>query len=287
MTHGKKPHLAAARDAHAPFGAWALGLVVVLFPLAALAAPPAGTPIDNTAAATAFSPADGVWLNPASNTVRAMVQALDAVALRPASAQTVSPGASADYAHVLVNRGNATADFRLTTAQLGGDDFDCSALVLTHDTNGDGAADPGATPIADGAWVTLAPGDSLALVLTATVPVAARGSAEARFPLSARAASGVQESVTDTLRTPADATPPALAFWSTGFATPVRSSALGAPLFVQAVAPGATRPAEPDTVRLRSPAGSPATPTRSTPSKPGRPPASSAWRDFPSPCRRP
>ena len=251
MPQGKSPHFAPARDAHARFLAWALGLVTLLCPLAAFSAPPAGSAIDNTATATALEISSGIWLNPVSNTVRAMVQALDAATLTSAPAQTAPPGGSAGYAHVLINRGNATTAYRLTTSQLGGDDFDCASLALVHDVNRDGIAGPLESAIAEGASVTLAAGDSIALVLTAAVPLTAPGGSQANFTLSARAPSAVQETVTDVVHTPATGTPPAIAFWSNGFLARIRSSALGTPLYVQADAPQCdTRSSEIDSVTI-------------------------------------
>ncbi|MBI5170148.1 MAG: DUF11 domain-containing protein [Candidatus Eisenbacteria bacterium] len=253
----RSPHREAARDAHARIRAWALGLVALapllaLAPLRAHAAmPPAGTPVDNTATATAHVVANGVWVNPASNTVRTVVQALDAVTLRYARSLLASPGETIAFAHVLAHAGNTNATYTLTLAQDGADGFDLSAPALLRDVDGDGVPSGPDTPIANGATVTLARGDSLALLVTGTVPANAPAFAHARVTLAAATPGGTRDAVTDTVRTGAAGAPPALAFWSAGFGTVVRSSALGAPLHVQAEAAACnTNPALRDTVAL-------------------------------------
>lgn len=255
--HATAPHREAARDAHAHIRAWALGLVVsaLLFATSPrqghAAMPPAGTPVDNTATATAHVVANGVWITPASNTVRTVVQAVDAVALRNAGSRLAVPGETVTFAHVLAHAGNATATYTLTLAQDGADGFDLSGAALLRDVDGDGAPSALDTPIAIGASVTLAMGDSLALLVTGTVPANAPALATARLTLAAEAASGTRDQVTDEVRTPASSTPPALGFFSTGYGSPVRSSALGVPLSVQAVAPGCnTNASERDTIAI-------------------------------------
>ncbi|MFN8586646.1 MAG: hypothetical protein U0704_02505 [Candidatus Eisenbacteria bacterium] len=251
-------HREAARDAHARDSrSWALGLVVGALALGLAAAhdaraamPPAGTAVDNTAHASAQT-VNGAWTNPASNTVRAVVQAFEALALRRTHTATTAPGTHVTFAHVLAHQGNATTAYRLTLVQDAADGFDLGTPRLLRDVDGDGLEGPLDTPIPDGATLTLAMGDSAALLVSADVPAGAPAPASARITLNAETPAGVRDAVTDTVRTIAAAVPPALAFWSNGYGLPVRASALGAPLLVQAVAPGCdTNPAVRDTVTL-------------------------------------
>jgi len=243
------------RDTRALLCAWVVGLAI---PMAALgagparAAPPAGTPIDNTATASGRDSV-GAPLQATSNTVTAIVQVRDAVTLAPDRGGFAQPGAGVTLAHVLVNTGNVVTDFRLDAANLAGDDFDVATFGLVHDRNRDGVVDAGDTPIANGGVLTLAAGDSANLLLTATVPANAPGLSQALFSLTASdLALPVSAAVTDTVHTGAVLAPPALAFYAAAdYATRVHATALGAPLFVQASAPQCDRdPANPDTVQI-------------------------------------
>ena len=232
--------------------AWALALFMALAP-AAQAAPPAGTPVDNTAFASARdsltnSPVVGV-----SNTVTAIVQALEAVTLVPDRRASAIAGASVTFAHRLVNRGNAAGDFVLDATDLGGDQWDFGSFALVLDANRDGIVDAGDAPLPNGGTLTLAARDSADVLVTVQVPFAAPGPGFGRLSLRASSlAQSVTAAVRDTVDTGAPAAAPTLAFFgSAAFGSPIRSTALGAALFLRAVAPQCNLdPLAADTVRI-------------------------------------
>jgi len=232
--------------------AWALGLVLFLAP-AAFAAPPAGTPIDNTAYAAGSDSTSGSPVVGNSNTVTAIVQALELVSLAPDRRATGAPGAGVTFSHRLANRGNAGGDFRLEAIDLGGDDFDFASFSLLRDVNGDGVPGPGDVPIANGGTITLAAGDSADVLVTALAPPSAPGPAIGRLSLRATSLfQSVTASVTDTVDVTAAAPAPTLAFYrGATFANTIHATPLGADLYVQATAPQCNLdPAVPDTVRI-------------------------------------
>ena len=176
------------------------------------AAPPAGTPIDNTASGTVTFAAGGSLTQP-SNSVRAVVQAAEALALYPDRGGMAPPGGGVTLAHRLVNRGNGSTDIRLDAGNLGLDGFDASSLALVQDRDHDGSAGAGDTPIANGGVLTLAAGDSADVLFTLGVSASAPLGALAFVRLSATGlAQGATAMVIDTLRTPTVVSPPIALF---------------------------------------------------------------------------
>ena len=206
---------------------------------AAHAAPPAGSPIDNVASATAVD-GNGAPVGLASNTVRTVVQGVERVTLRPDRGGLGAPGTSVTLAHRLVNAGNLATDFRLDATNLPFDGFDPASFALTHDRDRDGAAGAGDTPVANGGVVTLAAGDSADVLLTLGIPAGAPMGALALVRLGATGMSqGAFAAVTDTLRTPNVGMLPALMFCDApDYQRITRLAALAAPLHVQAIARG-------------------------------------------------
>ncbi len=230
----------------------ALGALLAFAP--AVAGPLAGTPIDNTATGSGFDVARAVTLRPASNPVRAVVQPLEALRLTAGPAWTARPGDAVVFPHTLHNDGNTPSDYRLDLANAGGDDFDLAALAIVRDLDRDGAVSAADAPVPPGGTVSLAAGDSAALLVTGTVPLAAPGVARAWVSLTATSqAQGATASVTDTVATPALGPPPSVAFYTASdFTRTTRRTSLGAPLYVQATAPQADlRPAQIDTITIR------------------------------------
>jgi uncharacterized repeat protein (TIGR01451 family) len=220
-----------------------VGLAVFSGAHSALAGPPAGTPIPNFA--TGSGVVSGLPVQVRSDTVIAIVQALEQLTLAPPRSATAPPGTPVGFAHQLVNTGNVASDVRLDVANLAGDSFDLASFTLTLDTDGDGIADPGEPSVAIGGSVTLAPGASRDLVLGASIPGAAPSAALARVQLLATGSvQGASAAVIDTAHTTVAATPPALAFHTDGtFTTATTRGRAGDPLFVQAMAPGCDRDA--------------------------------------------
>ncbi len=219
----------------------------------AVAAPPAGTPIDNVANAAAFD-AFGAPITPRSNTVRAVVQAGESLTLSPDRAGIGAPGTSVTLAHRLVNTGNLPTDFRLDALNLALDGFDAASFALTHDRDRNGVAGGGDTPVANGGVLTLAAGDSADVLLALGIPSGAPLGALALVRLTATGLSqGTWALVTDTLRTPAVGSLPVLVFCDApDYLRITRVSALTSPLHVQALARGCDLdPARVETLRLR------------------------------------
>ena len=179
----------------------ALALLAGLLAAPAHAAPPAGTLIDNTASGTVTFSAGGGGLTQPSNSVRAVVQAAETLALYPDRGGIAGPGGSVTLAHRLVNRGNGSSDIRLDAGNLPLDGFDATSFALLHDRDRDGRAGVGDTPIANGGVLTLAAGDSADVLFTLGVAASAPMGSLAFVRLSATGlAQGATALVTDTLR---------------------------------------------------------------------------------------
>ncbi|MEO5988890.1 MAG: carboxypeptidase-like regulatory domain-containing protein [Candidatus Eisenbacteria bacterium] len=218
-----------------------------------LAAPPAGTPIVNTANGTATLSAGGGSISLVSNSVRAIVQPAQGLLLTPDRFALVMPGSPVRLRHTLTNPGNSSAEIRLSAANARGDGFDVAGFALTYDRDADGILSSADTPIADGGTLTLAAGASAELLFDFNVPDTAPSLSRARLTLTGQRLDGggssmVRDSV-DTLLLPGS---PNLGFYaSAAYGTPTRLTPLGAPLFVQANAPQCNRDfTRPDTVSV-------------------------------------
>ncbi len=149
-------------------GAFAMLLVALVLLVAATAhaAPPAGTPIGNTASATYVDAASQTH-TVTSNPVTTVVQQVASFTLTANGTRTAAPGGSVAFPHVLTNTGNGTDAFPLTVANLGGDDFDLTGLALYADADANGVAD-NFTPLATTG--PLAAGAQFHFVLMGSVP---------------------------------------------------------------------------------------------------------------------
>jgi trimeric autotransporter adhesin len=133
----------------------------------AFAAPPAGTPIGNQAAAT-YTDASSVTRTATSNTVVTTVQQVAALTLTAPQAKPASPGQPVTFSHTITNTGNGTDTFALVyTNNAAGDNFDLSNPQIFADATCDGVAD-NATPI--NTTGPLAAGASFCVVVQGTVP---------------------------------------------------------------------------------------------------------------------
>ncbi len=139
---------------------------MVLLSVAAVAAPPAGTPIGNTATAT-YLDAAAQTHTVTSNPVTTIVQQVASFTLTANGSRTAVPGGSVVFPHVLTNTGNGTDAFPLTIANLGGDDFDLTGLAMYADADANGVAD-NFTPLATTG--PLAPGAQFHFVVMGSVP---------------------------------------------------------------------------------------------------------------------
>lgn len=171
------------------------------------AAPPAGTAIDNVAFGSGVHAPSGAPILFRSDTVRAVVTAVEALALVPPRGAVLAPGASGSFAHRLSNLGNVPVTVRLDLSNLLGDGFDLAATALTHDLDGDGVAEAGEPVVPPGGSVTLAPGTGLDLVVDFSVPGGAPERSLALLRLTGTSGSGATAVVTDTVATPGFAGP--------------------------------------------------------------------------------
>jgi len=207
-------------------------LSALLLAGAALAAPPPGTAIPNTATAT-HAGAD----TSRSNTVVAIVERLDALRLEPPRMVLASPGGNATLRHRLDNLSNAAADVRIEYGNTGGDDYDLATLSMCQDLNADGACGAGDAPIPSGTVVTLPPGAGMDLVLRAGVPVAAAPSTHGHVAVTATAlAGGAVASLEDRVVVHDHSVAPGLGFYDPAYSGTVRFSTPGRPLYLQALA---------------------------------------------------
>ncbi|MCC6348415.1 MAG: DUF11 domain-containing protein [Candidatus Eisenbacteria bacterium] len=149
------------------FGVLATSVAAMaLLAIAANAAPPAGTPIGNTASATYVDAASQTH-TVTSNPVTTVVQQVASFTLTANGTRTSAPGGSVAFPHVLTNTGNGSDAFPLTVANLGGDNFDLTGLALYADADANGVAD-NFVPLATTG--TLAPGAQFHFVLMGSVP---------------------------------------------------------------------------------------------------------------------
>lgn len=178
---------------------------------AVVAAPPAGTNLDNTASGQGVDAASGGAVAVTSNTVRAVVGAAEALTLLADRSAGPAPGATALLPHRLINAGNAATDVRLDVLNVGGDDFDAFGLVLWRDLDADGAVSAGDVALAPGGTVTLAIGAAADLLVAATVPSGTAAGARALLRLEATTSlQAVVVANVDTLAVTAAPAPPVL-----------------------------------------------------------------------------
>ena len=170
-----------------------MGLLVGL-PIAARAAPAAGTVIGNQASAT-YTDASSTPRTVTSNVVTAIVQQVASLTLAQSASRTVSVGSQVSYPITLTNSGNGTDTFNLGNSQSGA--FTFTSVVFYADANGDGVAD-NTTPITSTG--ALAMGEVFRFVAIGTVPgTATSGNTNTLVITATSAFSGaVSTSVTET-----------------------------------------------------------------------------------------
>ncbi len=157
----------------------------------AYAAPLAGSVIANTAQVTFFDTDSGFNSKHTSNTVRVVVQPLEALTLTLDNAVSRPAGGLVALPHRLTNTGNSTSTYVLSYGNTTGDDFDLQNLGLVWDKNGNGVADSGEPAYAIGSsFGPLAPGQFADFVLVGSVPAAFPVNSVSRVVL--RAASVLQ-----------------------------------------------------------------------------------------------
>ncbi|NOT35473.1 MAG: DUF11 domain-containing protein, partial [Candidatus Eisenbacteria bacterium] len=135
-----------------------------------------------------------------SDSVVAIVSALEALELYPTHRAVLAGGATGAFAHRLRNSGNVAVTARLELANLAGDGYDLADLAMLRDLDRDGAVSAGDAPLVSGATVALAVGDSADLVITFAVPLNAPDRTTAWLRVLASAVgSNVAAQVTDSV----------------------------------------------------------------------------------------
>ena len=160
----------------------------------AQAAPLAGSLIENQAKASYRDEATGLHSTAISNTVRIVVEAVEAVAMSADRNTTRAPGASFVLSHRLTNTGNTPVRYRMEFGNAAGNALDAASLRLVRDLNGNGQADSGEPEANE---ISLNPGESADWVLSGQVPsTAARGS---KLGLFIRATGSTQSVVAENI----------------------------------------------------------------------------------------
>ncbi len=134
---------------------------------AAAQTPPAGTAVQNVAAASYVNTA-GLPETLNSNTVSFNVAQIASFTLAATQTRTAAPGTAVNFPHVLTNTGNGADSFTLTASNLAGGGFDFTSVQIFRD--GGGGLPTGAPIATTGA---LAAGGQFAFVVVAQVPVSA------------------------------------------------------------------------------------------------------------------
>ena len=156
---------------------------------------PAGTKIDNVATATYELPG-GDEETIGSNTVSLTVDELLDVTVASADTGDLAATPSATnqvMKFTLTNAGNGSEAFTLgTRANLGGDDFDPNVTSIVIDANGNGAYDAGVDTVyvAGSNDPVLAPDQSIAVFVLASIPSSAGNGDKGRIELTAVANTG-------------------------------------------------------------------------------------------------
>lgn len=153
---------------------YVLGLVFFSSAIASIPTlTPADTMIRNRASVTFKAAVYESAQKVESNEVEVRVAAVEALTLTNSQTIKSAPSAPFTLSHTLVNTGNVASNYQFTLAQQSG--FVASNVKLVLDSNNNGKSDPGEPVLpSNGSPSTsiqnLAPGASVALLITATVP---------------------------------------------------------------------------------------------------------------------
>ena len=175
--------------------------LLLLFPAVAKAAPtPADAIISNTGSGSYVDSTTGVLVKLKSNTVNTRITALESLSLQASQNVLVASGITFAVSHKLVNTGNTVSSYFITATVPSGSAFIPLNLQVVQDTNGNGSADPGEPVVSTGGVISLVPGASVNLLLTAQAPATSTPGQTAQLVLRATSqAQGVMASNTDTV----------------------------------------------------------------------------------------
>ncbi len=166
-----------------------LAAVIALSAPAFSQIPPAGTVISSRSSASFID--NGNQLTILSNEIAFSVLPMlgplltpDGTVVAPALTQAAFSGETVYFPFTLANTGNGEDTFRLTTVLTAPSDFVPSATAVYLDGNGDGDVDPGEQLITEAG--PLAIGESVQLIMSATLPPGLTGGETAHIDLEAR-----------------------------------------------------------------------------------------------------
>ena len=161
----------------------------------AVAATAAGTQIKNLATVT-YEDENGNKYSAQSNEAVITVKQVYYADIGVDTAKTAAAGQVVYSQHTLTNNGNGEDTYTLNIADITGDDLDSDSLKLFIDSNGNGLADAGEVEITSGGSVTLAAGESVALVMAVKVPETATAGDELYAKLTATSSNGTVTDLT-------------------------------------------------------------------------------------------
>lgn len=135
-----------------------------------------------------------------SNPVELTITEVRALTLVRDQQQNGLIGGQISYPHVLTNSGNVRDTYAFSLSQQAGDDFDLNGLAVYADRNQDGIPDDNINLLL-GSTITLDAGESLAVVVSGSIPSNRTNGNNAVFDLTATSQTGVtppSATVTDT-----------------------------------------------------------------------------------------
>lgn len=171
---------------------------ISVLPAAHAAAPAAGVNISNIASAS-YTDQNGVTQTASSNEVKTTVLQVASFTLVADRTTTANPNGQVSLSHTLTNTGNATDNFTIDLTNVAGDNFQYTTFKVFVDANGDGSPD-NSTDV-NGQTVQLAPGQSVNLIVVATVPATATDGQNGQLTISATSVfdTATTDSNTDTV----------------------------------------------------------------------------------------
>ena len=158
------------------------------------AAPTAGTNISNIASAS-YTDSNGASKTVTSNEVKTTVLQVSSFTLVDDRTATANPNGQVSLSHTLTNTGNGSDSYRLTITQLTTDDFNLNNIRIYIDRNKDGVPDDNNDLV--GQTVSLAPNESVGLIVVSTVP-STQTNGSAQYTLTATSQFDTTDIETDT-----------------------------------------------------------------------------------------
>ena len=175
-------------------------LLLVLLTVAKAGPAPAGTVISNTGTGNYVDSVSGLSVRLTSNTVNTTITVLETLTLAANQTLLVANGASFALSHTLTNTGNALTSYRITSGVVAGSAFAPLRVQVIQDTNSNGRTDAGEPVISANSIISLAPRQSVNLLLTAQAPLTSTPGQTAQLIISAVSLlQGTSSSNTDTV----------------------------------------------------------------------------------------